>query len=164
MDDDSGGQIGPGGEEDLSLPKATMAKLIQELLPADVGIAKETRDLLTECCVEFIHLVSSEASEVCDKEKKKTIGGEQVIQAFKNLGFQSYIPEIEQVMLEHKSISKDREVRKSIKQDNGYLVLITGMTEEEMIRSQEALFAKARERLAMQQQSTIPSADNVATE
>lgn len=49
-----------GAEEDLSLPKATMAKLIQEYLPADVHAQKETKDLLTDCSVEFIHLVSSE--------------------------------------------------------------------------------------------------------
>ena len=68
MDDleTSGG--GNGNDEDLSLPKgmdfneATMSKLIQELLPPDITCAKDTKDLLTDCCVEFIHLVSSEGS------------------------------------------------------------------------------------------------------
>ena len=45
-------------EEELSLPKATMTKLINENLPPGYTCTKETRDLLTECCVEFIHLLS----------------------------------------------------------------------------------------------------------
>jgi hypothetical protein len=50
MDDDSA-QMNSVGDDDLSLPKATMAKLIQELLPADMAIAKDTKDLLSDCCV-----------------------------------------------------------------------------------------------------------------
>ena len=64
---------GPLDDEDLSLPKATIQKLIQEYLPKDLSCAKETRDLLTDCCVEFVHLVSSEANEACEKDSKKTI-------------------------------------------------------------------------------------------
>ena len=30
---------------------ATMNKLIQEMLPADVACARETRDVLLSCCV-----------------------------------------------------------------------------------------------------------------
>jgi len=73
----------------------------QELLPEDVACAKETRDLVIECCVgkteihnipvalilipssivEFIHLLSSEANEICEKESKKTIAPEHIISA-----------------------------------------------------------------------------------
>ena len=72
-----------------------------ELLPEDVTCAKETRDLVIECCVgktkipiirvvliltscstaEFIHLLSSEANEICEKESKKTIAPEHIISA-----------------------------------------------------------------------------------
>lgn len=79
-----------------------------ELLPDDVVCAKETRDLVIECCVgeepipasstflppsltgripcfvprsEFIHLISSEANEICEQESKKTIAPEHIIGA-----------------------------------------------------------------------------------
>jgi down-regulator of transcription 1 len=168
MDDDNSNQnTGTGApDDDVSLPKATISKLITDLLPynlltrrADISIGKETKDILSECCVgnyyrnsEFIHLytscnnrVSSEANDVCDKDKKKTIGGDQVLQALRNLGFEKYIPELEALIQEHKSVSQDRITKKFIKQDSG-------MTEEEKIKSQEALFAKARERMALQLQ------------
>lgn len=107
----------PPPDDDLSLPKATVAKMItgsspqyiispyssfiQELLPADLVCAKETRDLVIECCVgnihipycpgpilkdsppEFIHLISSEANEICEQESKKTIAPDHIITALK---------------------------------------------------------------------------------
>lgn len=73
-----------------------------ELLPKDIVCAKETRDLVIECCVgeqksnrliavsflisirlEFIHLISSEANDICEKESKKTIAPEHIISALK---------------------------------------------------------------------------------
>ena len=94
-----------------------------ELLPPDVACAKETRDLIIECCVgpskptscsnhffpgrlliltslpfrslwtglffsppsflEFIHLISSEANEICEQDSKKTIAPEHIIGALK---------------------------------------------------------------------------------
>jgi hypothetical protein len=73
----------------------------EELLPPDITCAKETRDLVIECCVgeqiclpscritslnyglEFIHLISSEANEICEGESKKTIAPEHIIAALK---------------------------------------------------------------------------------
>ena len=117
---DREGHSGGGAptEEDLSLPKATVAKMIAgtsllislrpkwgeltrtELLPNDIVCAKETRDLVIECCVgerrqrcpwyiwwtddfvvEFIHLISSEANEICEADSKKTIAPEHIISA-----------------------------------------------------------------------------------
>lgn len=37
--------------------------------------------LLTFVTVEFIHLISSEANEICEKESKKTIAPEHIISA-----------------------------------------------------------------------------------
>ncbi len=65
---DREGHSGAPPDEDLSLPKATVTKMIQgahpddrppvrrvdgkpELLPNDISCAKETRDLVIECCV-----------------------------------------------------------------------------------------------------------------
>ncbi|CAN0902475.1 Protein Dr1 homolog [Linum grandiflorum] len=68
-------------KEDASLPKATMTKIIKEMLPPDVRVARDTQDLLIECCVEFINLISSESNEVCSKEDKRTIAPEHVLKA-----------------------------------------------------------------------------------
>ncbi|KAL2462975.1 Protein Dr1-like protein [Forsythia ovata] len=73
-------------KEDASLPKATMTKIIKEMLPPDVRVARDAQDLLIECCVEFINLVSSESNEVCNREERKTIAPEHVLKALQTYG------------------------------------------------------------------------------
>ena len=83
-----------------------MQKLISELLPAELTFAKESRDLLIDCCVEFIHLVSSEANEICERETKKTISADHVVKALIELGFEDYVQEIQEIAVEHKEQQK----------------------------------------------------------
>ncbi|KAI8621694.1 histone-fold-containing protein [Chytriomyces sp. MP71] len=93
-------------DEDVGLPKTTIAKIIQEVLPNDLWCAKETRDLITDCCLEFVHLISSEANEACDKEQKKTITGDHVVAALKTLGFEDYLKEVNEALDDHNKLSK----------------------------------------------------------
>ena len=131
-------------EDDLSLPKATVAKMITELLPNDMTCTKETRDLVIECCVEFIHLISSEANEICEQESKKTIAPEHIINALKRLGFDTFQNEVEDVLKDHKQQQKDKEKKVSKFEQSG-------KTEEELLAEQEALFAASAARMQQQQ-------------
>ncbi|WFD44610.1 negative cofactor 2 transcription regulator complex subunit ncb2 [Malassezia psittaci] len=141
MSDDERDFGGGGGAEDeeLSLPKATIQKLIQDYLPSDMSCAKDTRDLLIECCVEFIHLVSSEANEACEKDSKKTIAPDHVVKALVDLGFEKYTHEVRDVLNDHKQHQKERE-RKSSRFE------MSGLTEEELQKQQEQLFAASKAR------------------
>ena len=105
---------GEAGNDDLSLPKgklfvtpayshsitmiptATVQKIITEILPPSSGqsFARDARDLLIECCVEFITLISSEANDISEKEAKKTIAVEHIEKALTELGFQDYVPDV----------------------------------------------------------------------
>ncbi|TFK27075.1 TATA binding protein-associated phospho protein [Coprinopsis marcescibilis] len=142
MSDREGHSGGPV-DDDLSLPKATVAKMITEILPNDVLCAKETRDLVIECCVEFIHLISSEANEICEQESKKTIAPEHIINALKRLGFDSFTSEVEGVLKDHKQQQKDREKKVSKFEQSG-------LTEAELLAQQEELFAASRARFGAQ--------------
>jgi down-regulator of transcription 1 len=84
---------------------ATVQKIITEILANDSGVAfaKDTRDLLIECCVEFITLISSEANEIAEREAKKTIACEHVQKALEELGFGSYVPDILDVARDYKT-------------------------------------------------------------
>ncbi|KAG6833778.1 negative cofactor 2 transcription regulator complex subunit ncb2 [Tephrocybe sp. NHM501043] len=135
----------PPTDDDLSLPKATVAKMISDLLPNDVVCAKETRDLVIECCVEFIHLISSEANEICEQESKKTIAPEHIITALKRLGFDSFTTEVEDVLKDHKQQQKEREKKVSKFEQSG-------LTEEELLAKQEELFAASRAKFQTTQQ------------
>ncbi|RPD61874.1 histone-fold-containing protein [Lentinus tigrinus ALCF2SS1-7] len=138
-DHEAGAMGGMPSDEDLSLPKATVTKMIAELLPNDITCAKETRDLVIECCVEFIHLISSEANEICEQESKKTIAPEHIISALKRLGFETFTAEVESVLKDHKQQQKDREKKVSKLEQSG-------LTEAELLAQQEALFAQSREK------------------
>ncbi|KAJ1824970.1 negative cofactor 2 transcription regulator complex subunit ncb2 [Coemansia sp. S610] len=149
MSDYEGG--GTTNDDDLSLPRATVFKLIAEMLPEDIVCAKDTRELLLECCNEFIHLIASESNDVCEKEAKKTIAAEHVLTALQDLGFGKYVTEVQEAYDEHrKQQTKDRG-RKSTKLSQ------LGMSEEELLRSQELLFAEARMRFQNQTTQAQPS-------
>mgnify|MGYP002715311306 CR=1 FL=1 len=129
----------PADDEELSLPKATIQKLIQDYLPKDMSCARDTRDLLIECCVEFIQLVSSEANDACEKDSKKTIAPDHVVKALNDLGFGKYTGEVQDVLNDHRQQQKERE-RKASRFE------MSGMTEEELQRQQEELFAASKAR------------------
>ncbi|KAJ2761156.1 negative cofactor 2 transcription regulator complex subunit ncb2 [Coemansia nantahalensis] len=135
---------GPAGEDELSLPRATVYKLIGEMLPDDITCAKDTRDLLLDCCNEFIHLIASESNEICEKEAKKTIAAEHVLAALQELGFGKYVSKVQGAYDEHRKQQTEDRGRKSTKLSQ------LGMSEEELLRSQELLFAQARMRYQSQ--------------
>ncbi|KAG0151232.1 hypothetical protein CROQUDRAFT_651448 [Cronartium quercuum f. sp. fusiforme G11] len=126
--------------EDVGLPRATVNKLIQEYLPADVMCAKDTKDLVAECCKEFITLISSEANEICEKEAKKTISPEHITSALKQLGFDDYIEEVESVNQVHKAQAKHDNQKRKNKLDQ------SGLSQDELAAQQELLFAASKAR------------------
>lgn len=71
-----------------------------------MAFAKEARDLLIECCVEFITLISSEANEISEKEAKKTIACDHITKALEQLGFTDYVPAVLEAAAEHKEVQK----------------------------------------------------------
>jgi histone H3/H4 len=91
-----------------TIPIATVQKIVTEIIPSKDGIAfaKEARDLLIECCVEFITLISSEANEISEKEAKKTIACDHITKALGQLGFSDYVPAVLEAAAEHKEVQK----------------------------------------------------------
>ncbi|OVA10195.1 Transcription factor CBF/NF-Y/archaeal histone [Macleaya cordata] len=126
-------------KEDVSLPKATMFKIIKEMLPPDVRVARDAQDLLVECCVEFINLISSESNEVCNREEKRTIAPEHVLKALEVLGFGEYIEEVYAAYEQHRLETLDS--------PKGKWSSAAEMTEEEALAEQQRMFAEARARM-----------------
>lgn len=85
-----------------------MQKIVTEILPSSTGLSfsKEARDLLIECCVEFITLISSEANEISEKEAKKTIACDHITKALDTLGFGEYVPAVLEAAAQHKETQK----------------------------------------------------------
>ncbi|KAL8052201.1 hypothetical protein ABFS82_06G194500 [Erythranthe guttata] len=96
---DNGGDGGGGDqsprsgvrEQDRFLPIANIGRIMKKALPANGKIAKDAKDTVQECVSEFISFVTSEASDKCQKEKRKTINGDDLLWAMATLGFEEYI-------------------------------------------------------------------------
>lgn len=139
---------GPSNEDDeLTLPRASVNKMIKDALP-NIRVANDVREMIMNCCTEFIHLVSSEANQVCMAQQKKTINAEhlltgkllsiyqfiylQIMSALDHLGFGDYRAQAEEVVKDCKSKRR----RQSTRLEN------LGIPEEELFRQQQELFAK----------------------
>ncbi|XP_050728588.1 protein Dr1-like isoform X3 [Eriocheir sinensis] len=134
----------PQQDDELTIPRASMNKMIKELLP-NVRVANEARELILNCCTEFIHLVSSEANEICNQQQKKTINAEHILASLDRLGFGDYRADAEAVLKDCKALAAKKR-RKSTRLEN------LGIPEEELLRQQQELFAKAREEQMMVEQ------------
>lgn len=100
-DDDDGndGDMGDGmgmkeievREQDRFLPIANIARIMKTELPGNAKIAKDAKESIQECVSEFISFITSEASDKCLQEKRKTINGDDLLWAMSTLGFDKYI-------------------------------------------------------------------------
>lgn len=77
--------------KDRFLPIANIARIMKLTLPENAKIAKDSKETLQECVSEFISFITSEASDKCMQEKRKTINGDDLLWAMSTLGFDKYV-------------------------------------------------------------------------
>ncbi|MCL4119979.1 UNVERIFIED_CONTAM: hypothetical protein GTU68_065957 [Idotea baltica] len=97
-------------EQDRFLPIANVARIMKKGIPRTGKIAKDARECVQECVSEFISFITSEASDRCHQEKRKTINGEDILWAMIALGFENYVEPLKLYL------QKYREVRSIIQQ------------------------------------------------
>ncbi|KAH9530840.1 hypothetical protein CY35_19G005200 [Sphagnum magellanicum] len=78
-------------EQDRFLPIANISRIMKKALPANAKIAKDAKETIQECVSEFISFITSEASDKCQREKRKTINGDDLLWAMSTLGFEEYV-------------------------------------------------------------------------
>ncbi|KAI8868277.1 nuclear transcription factor Y subunit B-3, partial [Ramicandelaber brevisporus] len=72
------------------LPIANVARIMKKALPESAKVSKEAKECVQECVSEFISFITSEASDRCQQEKRKTINGDDILWAMQSLGFENY--------------------------------------------------------------------------
>lgn len=77
--------------QDRYLPVANIARIMKNVLPENAKVAKEAKDVIQECVSEFVSFITSEASDKCIQEKRKTINGDDLLYAMSTLGFDKYV-------------------------------------------------------------------------
>jgi len=99
-------QTGPLREQDRFLPIANVAKIMKKGVPEKGKIAKDAKETIQECVSEFISFITSEASDRCLQEKRKTINGEDILLAMLTLGFDSYVEPLRTFLTKIRDASK----------------------------------------------------------
>lgn len=91
------GDSGPGAdaavqlrEQDKWLPIANVYRIVKTALPKNAKVSREAKECIQECVSEFVSFITSEASEKCCAERRKTINGEDILFAMASLGFENY--------------------------------------------------------------------------
>ncbi|OIV90484.1 hypothetical protein TanjilG_18668 [Lupinus angustifolius] len=78
-------------EQEGFLPIANISRIMKKVLPPNGKIAKDAKDIVQECVSEFVSFITSEASDKCMREKRKTINGDDLLWAMAIVGFEEYI-------------------------------------------------------------------------
>ncbi|KAK1698567.1 hypothetical protein QYE76_015264 [Lolium multiflorum] len=82
---------GGAKEQERFLPIANIGRIMRRGVPENGKIAKDAKESIQECVSEFISFITSEASDKCMKEKRKTINGDDLIWSMGTLGFEDYV-------------------------------------------------------------------------
>nr|P25209.1 RecName: Full=Nuclear transcription factor Y subunit B; Short=NF-YB; AltName: Full=CAAT box DNA-binding protein subunit B [Zea mays] len=109
---ESGSPRGGGGggsvrEQDRFLPIANISRIMKKAIPANGKIAKDAKETVQECVSEFISFITSEASDKCQREKRKTINGDDLLWAMATLGFEDYIEPLKVYLQKYREMEGD---------------------------------------------------------
>ncbi|KAG0299089.1 hypothetical protein BGZ98_010345 [Dissophora globulifera] len=115
----SGDELDDYKEQDRFLPIANVARIMKKALPDNAKIAKEAKETVQECVSEFISFITSEASDRCQLEKRKTINGEDILWAMQSLGFENYAEALKIYLAKYRETMKiERQVATSKDKDS----------------------------------------------
>ncbi|KAK4537873.1 hypothetical protein CDCA_CDCA14G3898 [Cyanidium caldarium] len=78
-------------EPERFLPIANISRCMKNALPENAKISREAKELVQEATSEFISFITSESSDKCLRERRKTICGEDILYSMRTLGFEEYI-------------------------------------------------------------------------
>ena len=94
-------------EQDKYLPIANIARIMKKALPPNAKVAKDAKETVQECVSEFISFITSEASDKCQREKRKTINGDDLLWALSTLGFECYVDPLKAYLAKYRESEKN---------------------------------------------------------
>ncbi|KAF6025726.1 Nf-YB [Bugula neritina] len=81
-------------------------RIMKKAIPNSGKISKEAKECCQECVSEFISFITSEASDRCSQEKRKTINGEDILYAMSSLGFDNYVEPLKVYLHKYRESTK----------------------------------------------------------
>ncbi|KAL0444258.1 UNVERIFIED_CONTAM: Nuclear transcription factor Y subunit B-3 [Sesamum latifolium] len=110
-DNDSGGHSNSNAssrEQDRFLPIANVSRIMKKALPANAKISKDAKETVQECVSEFISFVTGEASDKCQRRKRKTINGDDLLWAMTTLGFEEYVEPLKVYLAKYREMEGEK--------------------------------------------------------
>ncbi|XP_039042391.1 nuclear transcription factor Y subunit B-7-like [Hibiscus syriacus] len=95
-------------EQDRFLPIANVSRILKKVIPSNGKISKDAKETIQECVSEFISFVTGEASDKCQREKRKTINGDDIIWAITTLGFEEYVGPLKLYLSKYREIEDEK--------------------------------------------------------
>ena len=150
-DDEDEGTSVAGARAEASLPLAAVAKVVKEALPDGLRCASEVAPLVQSCLGEFLQMLASQANEKAAAEGKSTISEDHMRRALDDLGFGHYASAAAAAGAGARTASSRGDAPSSGGGKAGRKRKAKGkaseLSEEELLKAQEALFASARQRV-----------------
>ncbi|CAL0306667.1 unnamed protein product [Lupinus luteus] len=81
---------------------------MKKVIPANGKISKDAKETVQECVSEFISFVTGEASDKCQREKRKTINGDDIIWSITTLGFDDYVDPLKNYLQKYREIEGEK--------------------------------------------------------
>ncbi|KAJ4429434.1 DNA polymerase epsilon subunit 3 [Periplaneta americana] len=94
--------------EDLNLPNAVVTRIIKEALPDGINIAKEARTAFAKSASVYILYITSAANMEATSNNRKTISGQDVLQAIGNVEFSKFLDPLQDVLEYFKKMQKGK--------------------------------------------------------
>jgi len=109
------GDEGSAREQDRFLPVANISRIMKKALPHNAKIAKDAKETVQECVSEFVSFVTSEASDKCQREKRKTITGDDLLWAMQTLGFEDYLRPLKLYLMKFREMEGEMQEKETTK-------------------------------------------------
>nr|CAN70795.1 hypothetical protein VITISV_029202 [Vitis vinifera] len=123
QNNNSGGNVNSelsAREQDRLLPIANVSRIMKKALPANAKISKDAKETVQECVSEFISFVTGEASDKCQREKRKTINGDDLLWAMMTLGFEEYVEPLKVYLQKFREVEGEKTaVGRQVEKDGG---------------------------------------------
>ncbi|CAI2731474.1 unnamed protein product [Schistosoma spindalis] len=104
--------------DDLYLPNAVLLRIIRESLPERTLVSREARSAISKSASSFILYVTSLASVHCEKSKRKTLTGSDILAALKEMQFDHFIPALNAFLDKYREQIVFKKSNKRLHNDN----------------------------------------------
>jgi histone H3/H4 len=77
--------------EEHKIPRVIVARIMRKAIPPNSKIGADAKEAMDQCLAEFAAFITQVAVEECRRDKRTTVTGDDLILAFKSLGFDDYV-------------------------------------------------------------------------